>query len=234
MYAGSILPAPDMRLCGPKFKENSFYLQSTKTEAHRLITQFGCDKNSRILDIGCGQGRLPIGILKVIGELTYTGLDVDKPAIAWCKRYIENRHPSFKFHHLDIYNERYHKKGMPLSAEFKFGLADRSVDIVYLFSVFSHMLEKDMRIYLADFIRVLDKDGKVFFTAFVEEGVSPISINPNNYIFERYSGALHVVRYEKDYLFSILNKIGFVVEKFTHRTEVDGQSAIYLSKTNIC
>ena len=123
------------------------------------------------MDVGCGQGRLPIGILRVIGDINYIGIDVDQKSINWCKQYIELKHPSFKFKHLNLYNERYNKNGIKIDAGFCFDVAEDSVDIIYLFSVFSHTIEKDMRAYLKDFSRLLDKGGKMFFTTFVENDV---------------------------------------------------------------
>lgn len=230
IYSGSILPAPDLRWCGLKFKDHAFYLQSAENEAKRLGSIFGCDKDTKVLDIGCGQGRLPIGILRVIGELNYIGIDVDEKSITWCKKYIEKNHPSFRFQHLDVANERYNPRGHHLGAGFKFDLPKDSFGIIYLYSVFSHMREKDMRLYLSDFLRLLEDDGKVFFTTFVEEQVPNISINPDGYVHKKCSGKLLVVRYEKSYLFSILDEIGFMVERFSHRTEDNGQSGIYLRK----
>jgi len=230
LFSGSILPAPTDRFCGPEFRQDSFYLQSAEAEARRLVTQLSCDRDTRILDIGCGQGRLPIGILRVIGELSYIGIDVDRRSIEWCRKHIERKHPSFQFRLIDVVNERYNRKGAVLEREFRFGLPNKSIDIIYLYSVFSHMREEHMRIYLSDFMRILADTGRVFFTTFVEEGVPEVSINPDNYVLDRYSGPLHVVRYEKDYLFSILDGTGFAVGNFSHRTEADGQSAIYLSK----
>ena len=230
VFSGSTLPAPHIRYCGREFKDNSHYLRSAETEAQRLVTVFGCKNNSRILDIGCGQGRLPIGILRVLGEMDYTGIDVDHRSVAWCKQHIQSKHPSFQFHHIDIANERYNEQGAQLTKEFKFDFPGKSFDIIYLFSVFSHMREQDMRIYLSDFSRILNDGGKVFFTSFIEENVPSVSVNPRGYVFKKFSGPLHVVRYEKNYIHSILNEIGFIVESFTHRTEVHGQSAIYLRK----
>jgi len=86
-----------------------------------------------------------------------------------------------------------------------------------------------MRAYLKEFLRILDDEGKIFFTTFVEENVQNISINPENYRL-KCSGPLHVVRYDKGYLFSILDGLGYSVLSFTYGTEADGQSAIYLSK----
>jgi cyclopropane fatty-acyl-phospholipid synthase-like methyltransferase len=73
--SGSIIPSPDRRYCGPEFKDDDFYLKSAEGEANRLINYFQCTQKSRLLDVGCGQGRLPIGILRVIAEINYAGID---------------------------------------------------------------------------------------------------------------------------------------------------------------
>lgn len=230
--SGSIIPSRERRCCGPEFKDDSFYLESAEGEANRLVTHFQCTQESRVLDVGCGQGRLPIGILRVIGEINYIGIDVDKKSIDWCKRYIEQDHPSFKFRHLNLYNERYNRSGIKIDDRFRFEIESESADIVCLFSVFSHTTEEDMRIYLEEFSRILDKGGKVFFTTFVEEDVPDVSINPENYRL-RCTGPLHIVRYNKDYLFSILDESGYSIVEFAHATEVDGQSAIYLGRKDV-
>jgi len=229
--SGSIIPSRYSRCCGSEFKDDNYYLESAEKESNRLIDYFQCTQQSRILDIGCGQGRLPIGILRVIGEINYKGIDIDRKSINWCKQYIESKHPSFKFKHLNLYNERYNKNGVKIDAGFCFDVAENSFDIIYLFSVFSHTTEKDMRAYLEEFSRILDKGCKIFFTTFVEDNVPNVSINPENYHL-KCSGPLHIVRYNKDYLFSILDEYGYSILNFTHRTETDGQSAIYLCKKN--
>ena len=84
--SGSIIPSPDRRFCGSEFADDDFYLESVEKEAARLIDHFQCTQESRILDVGCGQGRLPIGILRVIGATNYIGIDVDRRSIDWCRR----------------------------------------------------------------------------------------------------------------------------------------------------
>jgi cyclopropane fatty-acyl-phospholipid synthase-like methyltransferase len=229
--SGSIIPSPDLRWCGPEFKDDHYYLKSAEGEANRLVEHFKCTSESRVLDIGCGQGRLPIGILRKIGPVNYTGIDVDSRSIDWCKEFIEKSNTLFKFKHLDLHNERYNKNGIKADDQFSFDLEPKSVDIIYLYSVFSHTTEEDFRAYLKDFSRILDDNGKIFFTTFVEEDVPDFSINPENYEL-KCSGPLHIVRYKKDYLFSILEKHGFSIMNFTHKNETNGQSGIYLTKNN--
>ncbi|UCG50865.1 MAG: class I SAM-dependent methyltransferase [Candidatus Latescibacterota bacterium] len=229
--SGSIIPPAKRRWCGAEFKNDNFYLKSAEGEANRLIDRFQCTQDSRVLDVGCGQGRLPIGILRVLGEMDYMGVDVDRRSIDWCKHYIERDHPSFKFKHLNLYNERYNKGGVKIKDGFRFEVESKTVDIVYLFSVFSHTTEEDMRVYLKEFLRILADKGNIFFTTFVEEDVPNITINPENYRM-KCVGPLHIVRYKKDYLFSILEECGYSIQSFAHGTETDGQSAVYLSKSN--
>jgi cyclopropane fatty-acyl-phospholipid synthase-like methyltransferase len=227
--SGSIIPSPDLRWCGPEFKDDHYYLKSAEGEASRLVDHFQCTSESRVLDVGCGQGRLPIGILRKIGALNYTGIDVDRKSVDWCSQYIEKSNTSFNFKHLDLHNERYNKNGIKADDQFTFDLEPKSVDIIYLYSVFSHTTEEDFRAYLKDFSRILDDNGKIFFTTFIEEDVPNFSINPENYQL-KCSGPLHIVRYEKDYIFSILKEFGYSVMHFTHRNETNGQSGVYLTK----
>jgi hypothetical protein len=159
------------------------------------------------------------------------GIDVHRRSIDWCKHYIERDHPSFQFKHLNLYNERYNENGVKMDDDFRFEIEPKSVDIIYLFSVFSHTTKEDMIIYLKDFSRILADKGKIFFTTFVEKDVPDVSINPKNYRL-KCSGPLHIVRYKKDYLFSVLDECGYSILSFTKGAEVDGQSAVYLSKKN--
>ncbi len=227
---GAVLPAADLRFCGSPFRDDAFYLRSADAEASRLTTRLGCHPGSRVLDIGCGQGRLATGLIRAVGALDYLGLDVHRASIRWCRRHIQAEHPTYRFERLGVANARYNPRGARLDARFRFDLPDRCGDIIYLFSVFSHMPEAELRVYLAEFQRVLARGGRVFFTTFVEDGVPPVSINPRGYAFAEPCGPLHVVRYERSHLFSLVEAAGFEVAEFVHGCEVDGQSGVYLRR----
>ncbi|MBF0196281.1 MAG: class I SAM-dependent methyltransferase [Planctomycetes bacterium] len=226
---GSLIALPDRRWCGPDFKNDQYYLQSTENEVKRLIDNLSCSKSSRILDVGCGQGRLAVGLTRVLKEVIYHGIDVDKDSVMWCQKYISKHYTNMEFSHLNVYNERYNKEGVIFNNDFLFELQENSFDIAYLYSVFSHMTEEDMRIYLQDLKRVLTNKGKIFFTTYVEEDVTNYEVNPKDY--HVYSETpLHVVRYRKEYLLSILDECGYKLLNFTYATESLGQSAIYIEK----
>jgi len=124
---------------------------------------------------------------------------------------------------------RYNPGGGAIDAAFRLPAAPGSVDLAYLYSVFSHLPEAHLRVYLGELARVLAPGGRVFLTAFVEEGVPPVVVNPPGYAFERCSGPLHVVRYERGHFAGLLEAAGFRVDRFDHGAETDGQSGVYLA-----
>jgi SAM-dependent methyltransferase len=182
-----------------------------------------------VLDVGCGYGRLPIGLLRVVGPVDYLGVDVHPGSIAWCRRYLERAHPSYRFTWIDRENERYNPGGGAIDEAFRLPAADGSIDLAYLYSVASHLTEAHLVVYLTALRRVLVPGGRVFLTAFVEEGVPPVMVNPPGYAFARCSGPLHVVRYERGHFTRLLDEAGFGVERFDHGAETDGQSGVYLA-----
>ncbi len=229
-FDGVLIPAKHIRLCGDAFKDDEYFLNSARNEADRLTNFLNLSKDSRVLDIGCGPGRLPIGILSRLGSIKlYQGIDVDKRSINWCNRYITRGNPNFNFLWIDVENTRYNPSGENFSEKFELPFEDHSFDIIYLYSVFSHMISTHIMIYLQEFKRLLSQEGKIFLTAFVEENVPNMNINPPGYRRKNWKGPLHCVRYNKDYFNSMLYEYGFVLDKFDYEVETQGQSAIYLS-----
>jgi len=225
-HRGVTIPAKFLRSGGDNFADDEAFLSSGEKEAERLQQEFGLRKTMAVLDIGCGPGRLPIGILSTIGEIAaYRGVDVSETPIAWCNKHIENLYPTFQFTHLNVKNERYNPEGKEaISLPFQ----DGSFDIIYLYSVFSHMKTPDIKAYLSEFKRLLKSTGHVFLTAFIEKSVTEMEENPEGYK-QTWKGALHCVRYEKGFFERLLAEHGFAIEKFHHGTEADGQSSLVLS-----
>ncbi len=230
LYRGATLPPRHMRFCGPQFRDDEVFLSSAVREAQRLVVRCGLSRESRLLDIGCGPGRLAIGVLRTLGQIgEYHGIDVNREAVEWCERHLAARNPRLRFTHVDVANVRYNPGGGGLDGGFRLPAADGSIDVVNLYSVFSHMTSGDVEVYLRDFRRVLAEDGRIFLTAFVEEGVGEEEVNPAGYRRE-WSGALHCVRYEKGRFERMLQAAGMRIVGFEYGRETDGQSAYYLGK----
>ncbi len=227
------LPARHLRFCGAEFRDDGRFLASAQAEADRLVDHFGLTTNSGVLDAGCGVGRLPIGILRRLGDIRhYRGVDVSRISIEWCQRHISRLHPGFQFFHINVRNLRYNPGGRAVDIGFQLPFEDQEFEIIYLYSVFSHMTKDDVRVYLKEFRRLLAPSGKVFLTAFVEEDVPDMSINPSGYRM-RWTGPLHCVRYSRGLFETMLFEEGFGIDYFQYGSETGGQSAICVSRREI-
>lgn len=226
-YGNAILPPRRRRLGRKVFGSNEYYLKSARIEADRLI-DIGLIADTPLLDVGCGQGRLAIGLLDRIGEMEhYHGIDVKRNHIEWCQEFIAKKHPGFQFAHIDARNERYNPEGKLIDDEFRFPFNVGRFDIIYLFSVFTHMIANDIKIYLAEFQRLLSPFGKIFLTAFIEKDVLDMTINPKDYQGKRWRGSLHCVLYDKDFFSSMLDENGFKIDDIK---EIDGHKGIQISR----
>ncbi|HUP48268.1 MAG TPA: class I SAM-dependent methyltransferase [Thermoanaerobaculia bacterium] len=229
VHDGMTLPARHLRYCGPTLKDEESFLRSAVTEARRLQERCGLGVSTRLLDVGCGYGRLALGLLaRSTVPAAYRGIDVDRHAITWCSRHVAPLEDNFTFLHLDLENSRYNPGGKRLGDGLRLPFPDRSFDIIYLFSVFSHMTPDHVAVYLRELARLLE-DGRVFLTAFIEQGVEPVAINPLAYR-RPWSGPLHCVRYERSFFDGMVRGAGLVVERFDAGTEIDGQSGVYLAR----
>jgi len=228
-YGELRLPPAALRRCTIEFKDDEFFVNSARAEARKLIEHGGLNTASRVLDIGCGPARLPLGILSVLGSIgRYEGIDVDEHAIAWCRRWMEPDHRNFRFTHLDIHNERYNPSGkVRLNDRFRFDFDDAAFDMIYLYSVFTHMTAEDMMIYLAEIRRLLAPGGGVFLTAYLEDDVPDICVNPPDYR-ESSNTPLHRVRLNRRYFEDMLSTHGLAMVRLDHASECDGQSGVYL------
>ncbi|OIO55791.1 hypothetical protein AUJ46_00665 [Candidatus Peregrinibacteria bacterium CG1_02_54_53] len=229
LHRGQILPGKNLRFGGAHFLDNEAFLAAGERDARALMQWCGLTADSVVLDVGCGTGRLAIGIVSTLGNIrSYCGIDVNETAIDWCMRFITPHHPSFVFQYIDIRNERYNPSGLK-SAETRLPLQDSSVDVISLYSVFSHMRSGDVCAYLEEFRRILKPGHKIFLTAFVEEGVKDEEENPSGYQRE-WKGSLHCMRFSLSFFRSLVEASGMEIIFYDHGTETDGQSAFVLQR----
>lgn len=134
-----------------------------------LLVRNGLEPHHRVLDIGCGVGRLAIPLTRHLTTGTYDGFDIVKRWIRWCRRNITPKHPNFRFTHADIYNSHYNRSGIPAS-EYRFPYADATFDFAFATSVFTHLDVDAARHYLRETHRVLKPGGKLLATFFFIDG----------------------------------------------------------------
>lgn len=133
-----------------------------------LVEYAGLKPTHKVLDVGCGAGRIAKALVKYLRPGTaYHGFDVYPEAIKWCQENLTKRYPNFKFQDVGLYNGQYAPEGKQSAATFKFPFADASFDFVILISVFTHMLPDEVDNYLSEISRVLKPGGRCFITWFL-------------------------------------------------------------------
>ncbi len=142
--------------------------------------------NERVLDVGCGVGRIAIPLTAFLNsEARYEGFDVVPEGIEWCQKNISSRYPNFHFRLADIYNKQYHPSGTQAS-RYRFPYEDSSFDFICLASVFTHMLPKDMKNYFREISRVLAIGGRCMITFFLlnEESLTALNAGKSTLSFD--------------------------------------------------
>jgi ubiquinone/menaquinone biosynthesis C-methylase UbiE len=201
-----LLPPRGMIFIGPgNFKRIGTLLKS------RFIEYGGLKPEHRVLDIGCGIGRIAIPLTDYVNEKgSYEGFDIVKSGIDWCSRTITPRYPNFHFLHIDLKNSLYNSKTKREARDFTFPYPDRAFDFIICTSLFTHMMPDDTANYLKEIHRVLKQGGVCYASFFILNDTSKKLMEQNdefNFRFDKGHYRLmsaHVqeanVAFEEDYL----------------------------------
>ncbi len=128
-------------------------------------------RQTRILDIGCGCGRLAYA-LATNAELTelsvsYAGMDIDEANVDWCREHITPINSRFQFQHADIHNPSYNPQGNVAPESYLFPDPASSFELILLTSVCTHLLKDGLRNYLAEVSRLLAPGGVAYASFFL-------------------------------------------------------------------
>ena len=132
-----------------------------------IESEAGLRGDARILDIGCGPGRLAAALTARLDGGSYEGFDVDRPSIGWCQQAITPGNPNFRFQIADIYNASYNPEGSQDPANYRFPFPDSDFDLALAMSVFTHLTPTDTEQYLREAARVLRPGGRLVATFFL-------------------------------------------------------------------
>ena len=143
----------------------------------KTLKRHGLRPENNVLDIGCGQGRMARPMVDFLtGD--YLGMDINSAGIVWCQaQYAEV--PNFQFQHMDAYNSRYNKAGTQAAEDYIFPVENDRFDMVYLTSVFTHMLAKEVENYLCEISRSLKQGGQVLATWYLLDETSQAAERPH-------------------------------------------------------
>jgi SAM-dependent methyltransferase len=159
----NLMPPPSLMFVG----DGDFRRTGEEFKGH-FITLGGLKPEDRVLDVGCGVGRMALPLLTYLtrdGE--YHGFDIVASGIDWCRRTITPKFPNFHFQFTDVFNQGYNAGGKVRASEFRFPYSDSSFDFAFATSVFTHLLKPDAENYLAEIARVLRTGGRCLVTLFI-------------------------------------------------------------------
>lgn len=138
--------------------------------------------DGRVLDVGCGWGRLAVALLDTLDEHgEYEGFDPNREQVQWAQKHVRPRHPNFMFHIANIANDIYNPDGRLRSKSFRFPYAGGRFDVVVAHSLFPYMKPEEFQHYLAEIARVLKPGGRLLTTFYMlneETTSSLLSVAP--------------------------------------------------------
>jgi len=154
--------APDVHAKGP---ENTGSILMNLVAERLDLQDLG---ESDVLDVGCGVRFTQAILNRGIPIRSYTGVDVHRPLIEYLQREVDD--PRFSFAHWDAHNARYNPAGEKITQESDLPV-EGTFDVIWLFSVFTHLDPSDADALLAILRRRVRPRGALFFSAFLDDSV---------------------------------------------------------------
>ena len=184
--------------------------------ARSLIELCGLEPDERVLDLGCGAGRLAIPLTRYLSpQGHYDGLDVLPWAIDWCRSEISSRYPNFTFTHADVASGQYYPDGAIGPEQYTLPYEAGRFDVVCGLSLFTHMLADGVTRYLAEIARTLREGGRTLLTFYLLNDEARQAIEGGRtdpmYRFENRAGAARIT-YEDAPEYIVGYDEAFVVE----------------------
>jgi ubiquinone/menaquinone biosynthesis C-methylase UbiE len=169
------------------------FIKIGKQFLEHFIKDANLSKESKVLEIGAGYGRMAVGLSNyIISPGSYDGIEIIPEAVAWCHKEITSRYAHFHFHHADLANPYSNPKGSGNTQKYTLPFEDNTFDFVFLTSVFSHLKPNEISSYLHEIYRVLKKNSCCFITYYLLDDYAINQINkgkssqPFNYSYDGY------------------------------------------------
>jgi SAM-dependent methyltransferase len=131
-----------------------------------------------VLDVGCGTKMVKAILEQKVDIARYVGIDIDQNVISFLTSHVTD--PRFTFQHMDVHNDMYNEGGQPLTDLSELPVGGERFDIIWLFSVFTHLAPTDYRAMLRLLRPCANDDGWLVFSLFINEkgrtGTSPLDL----------------------------------------------------------
>ncbi|MFN4259883.1 MAG: class I SAM-dependent methyltransferase [Gemmataceae bacterium] len=212
------------------------------------LIRHGLQPHHAVLDVGSGNGKNARALTKYLNRQGhYEGFDIVPKGVTWCQKHITPRFPNFRFQLADLYNKGYNPTGAYQAADYRFPYADNSFDLVFLTSVFTHLLPLDVENYVAQIARVLKPGSKCMASFFLltPESKADMARHPpaRQFIHPLQWDCCRVenpdipeaaIAFEEEYVCSILSRNGLRVDSIGRgnwcKGEINSQDMVWIVK----
>ena len=233
--------------------------QFRETSDHHIMLlekYVGLSNCANIVELGCGVGRDAIPLTKIVpSDGSYLGIDIIRQSIDWAQKNISSGNSNFEFVHFDIGDQQHNLQGKKTSTDFTIPRADGSQDLVFLYSVFTHMFPVDTQHYLGEFARILKNGGRVLASMFTMErtlipylkSIGGGGLRNLTFGYEVEEGFFHndpniipgATAYSMAKIHSMIEPLGLELERFVKGSwrkdnshEEDGQDLVIFKKNS--
>ena len=189
--------------------------------AQQLLTP-----SSRVLEIGAGCGRAAVALADVVTEGSYIGVDILPVLTDFCAEQITPHRPRFTFKTMLEGNPQYdHHVTGPGRVENIRRLDELGCDfdLVFAFSVFTHLQPAETLRMLQQARAVLRPGGRILLTTFLLDPFSRVAIQEGRAAYftgvqgvadsasitDEFHGPNSAVAYELNYIGRLLTEAGF-------------------------
>jgi SAM-dependent methyltransferase len=148
---------------GRKFRASGELIASQLTE------MVGLKMSDRVLEVGCGSGRFALPMVRKLAAGRYVGLDIDPIQVAACRTNRTLLDRQFQFVLADINSDLYNPNGTASADTYRLPFEDASFDVVFLYSVFTHLFPSECRNYAREIMRVLRPGGRCAVTVLLTD-----------------------------------------------------------------
>jgi SAM-dependent methyltransferase len=166
MTSNELVPPASMIFDGSR-SQDDFVAVGDRFTKYFLIGHAGLKPDERVLDLGSGIGQKARVLAAYLSERgSYEGLDIVEAGITWCaERY--SKYTNFHFQLADVYSSHYNALSKHRACEYALPYDDTEFDLVFLASVFTHMLPADMENYFTEISRVLKPGSRCVISYFL-------------------------------------------------------------------
>ena len=202
------------------------YYKVGEADIARLKRFGGLNPSSRVLDIGCGLGRVAWPLARELGpDGSYDGFDAAEPYIEWCSNGLALDPQRVRFHWFDLYSSVYNPHGKLHGENLKFPWPDGTFTLAIAMSLFTHISAAATSNYLRETARTLEKGGKLYASFFVLDNESrammkELELFPH-FTHETEHGLLAdpdspdaAIAFDAEWLYQVFVECGFAFEQY--------------------